>query len=76
VLESAVPLLVGAAAAAGVGFLAAGLFLRSQLGYTLHPPDAVYYGVVAAGLLIALAVLASTLPVLRRITDPETARFE
>ncbi|NYJ04759.1 ABC transporter permease [Petropleomorpha daqingensis] len=76
VLESAVPLLVGAATATGIGFLAAGLFLRSQLGYTLHPPDAVYYVVVAAGLLIALAVLASTLPVLRRITDPETARFE
>jgi hypothetical protein len=76
VLESAVPLLVGAAVAIGVGFLAAALFLRSQLGYTLHPPTAVYYLVVAGGLLAALAVLASTLPLLRRITDPETARFE
>ena len=76
VLESAVPLLAGAVLAAGVGFLTAGLFLRSQLGYALHPPDAVYYVVVVAGLLLALLVLASTLPVLRRITDPETARFE
>lgn len=76
VLESAVPLLVGAAAAIGVGFLAAALFLRSQLGYALQPPGGVYYVVVAAGLLAALAVLASTLPVLRRITDPEAARFE
>ena len=76
VLESAVPLLAGAVLAAGVGFLTAGLLLRSQLGYALHPPDAVYYVVVVAGLLLALLVLASTLPVLRRITDPETARFE
>jgi hypothetical protein len=76
VLESAVPLLVGAAVAIAVGFLAAGLFLRSQLGYALHPPSGAYYLVVAAGLVAALAVLASTLPVLRRITDPESARFE
>jgi hypothetical protein len=32
--------------------------------------------VVAAGLLAASAVLASTLPLLRRTTAPETARFE
>lgn len=76
VLESAVPLLVGAAVAIGVGFLAAGLFLHSQLGFALQAPGAGYYAVVAAGLLVAFLVLASTLPVLRRITDPETARFE
>jgi hypothetical protein len=76
VLESAVPLLIGTAVAIGTGFLAAGLFLRSQLGYALHPPGGAYYLVVAAGLLAALAVLASTLPLLRRITAPEAARFE
>ena len=76
VLESAVPLLVGAAVAIGIGFLAAGLFLRSQLGYALAPPGAAYYVVVGAGLVAALAVLGSTLPLLRRITDPESARFE
>src|SRR3954467_10392386 len=76
VLESAVPLLVGAVVAIGVGFLAAALFLRSQLGYALHLPGAAYYLVVAAGLLAALGVLASTLPLLRRITAPESARLE
>jgi hypothetical protein len=76
VLESAVPLLLAAAVAIGTGFLAAGLFLRSQLGYALHPPGSTYYLVVGAGLLTALAVLASTLPLLRRITGAETARFE
>jgi hypothetical protein len=75
-LESAVPLLVGSAVAVGTGFLVAALFLRSQLGYPLHAPGAAYYLAVAAGLLAALAVLASTLPVLRRITAPEAARFE
>jgi predicted lysophospholipase L1 biosynthesis ABC-type transport system permease subunit len=76
VLESAVPLLVGAAVAIGTGFLAAALFLRSQLGYALEPPGGAYWIVVAAGVLAALVVLASTLPLLRRITDPGTARFE
>ena len=76
VLESAVPLLVGAAVAIGTGFLAAALFLRSQLGYALSPPGGAYYVVVGAGLVAALAVLASTLPLLRRITAPEGARFE
>jgi predicted lysophospholipase L1 biosynthesis ABC-type transport system permease subunit len=76
VLESAVPLVVGAAVAIGIGFLTAALFLRSQLGYALHLPGAAYYLVVAAGLLAALGVLASTLPLLRRITAPESARFE
>ena len=75
-LESAVPLLAGAAVAIGVGFLAAGLFLRSQLGYALSPPGGGYYVVVGLGLLAALAVLASTLPLLGRVTAPETARFE
>jgi hypothetical protein len=64
------------AAAIGTGFLAAALFLRSQLGYALHAPGAGYYLVVAAGLLAAFAVLASTLPLLRLITAPESARFE
>jgi predicted lysophospholipase L1 biosynthesis ABC-type transport system permease subunit len=76
VLESAVPLLVGSAAAIGTGFLTAALFLRSQLGYDLHPPGGAYYLAVAAGLLGASAVLGSTLPLLRRTTAPETARFE
>jgi hypothetical protein len=76
VLESAVPLLLGAAAAMGTGFLAAFLFLRSQLDQTLQPPGWAYAGVVAAGLVAALAVLASTLPVLARLTGPENARAE
>ena len=75
-IESAVPLLAAAAVSIGTGFLAAYLFLRSQLSETLQPPGPAYYAVVAAGLLAALAIIASTLPVLRRVTGPETARNE
>ncbi|MFL6077076.1 MAG: FtsX-like permease family protein [Mycobacteriales bacterium] len=73
-LESAVPLLLAAIVATGTGFAAAQLFLRSQLGYTLHPPGLEYYLVLLAGLLMALAVIASTLPLLDRVTGPEAAR--
>ena len=75
-LETAVPLLSVAAVAVGMGFLAAALFLRSQLDYALHPPGAGFWVPVAAGLAAALAVVASTMPLLRRITGPETARNE
>jgi predicted lysophospholipase L1 biosynthesis ABC-type transport system permease subunit len=75
-LESAVPLLVTAVVSTGTGFLAAQLFLRSQLGETLRPPGAEYYLIVVAGLAASLGVIASTLPLLIRITGPETARIE
>ncbi|MFF7634676.1 FtsX-like permease family protein [Kitasatospora sp. NPDC008050] len=73
-LESAVPLFVVAAVAIGTGFLAAALFLKAQLDYSLRAPGAEYYLIVAGGLAAALAVITATLPVLRRITGPEVAR--
>ena len=75
-LESVVPLLAVAVVAIGVGFLAAALFLRAQLDYPLSPPGASYFALVGAGLAASLAVIASTLPLLRRLTGPETARNE
>lgn len=74
VLESTVPLIIASAFAIGVGFVTAYLFLRSQLAETLQSPDGSYFGVVAAGLVASIAIIVSTLPVLRRITGPETAR--
>ena len=73
-LESAVPLLTVAVVAIGAGFLAAHLFLRAQLQYALHAPGPAYYLIVAAGLGGSLAIIASTLPLLARITGPEAAR--
>jgi hypothetical protein len=75
-LETVVPLLITAVVAAGCGFLGADLFLRAQMDRTLQPPGGDYYLVVLAGLVASLAVIASTLPLLSRITGPETARNE
>jgi hypothetical protein len=75
-LESAVPLLITAVISTGLGFLAAGLFASAQMGYSLRPPGAEYYVIVLAGLAASLGIIASTLPVLNRITGPETARNE
>jgi hypothetical protein len=75
-LESAVPLLAIAVISIGAGFLSAGLFLRSQLNQSLVAPSAGYYVIVVAGLVASLGLIASTLPVLRRITGPESARNE
>lgn len=75
-LEAAAPLLLTAAASVAAAFLAAHLFLRAQLRETLQAPGPAYYLVLAAGLLASLVVIASTLPLLNRITGPETARNE
>jgi hypothetical protein len=75
-LESATPLLAAAVVATGVGFLAAHLFLTAQMNYALRPPGVAYYVIVTAGVAASLGTIASTLPLLRRITGPETARNE
>jgi hypothetical protein len=73
-LESAVPLLLAAAVAIGAGLLTAELFLEAQLDYTLVLPGAEFWLLIGASLLVPLGVIASTLPLLERITGPETAR--
>ncbi|MFE9453916.1 FtsX-like permease family protein [Streptomyces sp. NPDC006739] len=75
-LESAVPLLVVSLVAIGMGFLAAQLYVQAQFGYSISPPGIGYYAIVLAGLAASLGVIASTMPLLRRITGPETARNE
>jgi hypothetical protein len=75
-LESAVPMLAVAVLAIGMGFLAAQLFLKAQMDYTLTAPGVEYYVIVVTGLAACLGIIASTLPLLERITGPETARSE
>jgi hypothetical protein len=75
-LESAVPLLAVAIISACLGLLVAELFLRSQLGLNLVPPGPAYYGYIAGGLVLSLGVIAATLPLLNRLTGPESARSE
>ncbi|WP_224274200.1 FtsX-like permease family protein [Streptomyces sp. LS1784] len=73
-LESALPLLVVSAIAVGTGFAAAAMFLKSQMQYDLVSPGVLYFGLTAFGLAASLGIIASTLPLLKRITGPEAAR--
>ncbi|MEV6975610.1 FtsX-like permease family protein [Kitasatospora sp. NPDC093806] len=73
-LESALPLLVVAAIATGTGFAASAMFLKSQMHYELVAPGVVFFLLVALGLVASLGIIASTLPLLKRITGPEAAR--
>jgi ABC-type antimicrobial peptide transport system permease subunit len=75
-LETAVPLIAAAMVSIGAGFLASYLFLRSQLAETLQPPALDWYVVTAAGLVAAFVIVASTLPVLERITGAEAVRTD
>ena len=74
--ETAVPLIAIAAVSTGVGLLAADLFLRSQLGETLRAPGVLYYLTLLGGLVLALGLIASTLPLLERVTRPDNPRVE
>jgi predicted lysophospholipase L1 biosynthesis ABC-type transport system permease subunit len=75
-LETAAPMVTVAVTAIGTGFLAAQLFLKAQMGYTLSAPGPAFWAIVATGLAACLGIIASTLPLLERITGPETARSE
>jgi predicted lysophospholipase L1 biosynthesis ABC-type transport system permease subunit len=74
VLETAMPLVVIAVFSSAIGFLATSMFVRSQLAETLQPPGSSYFVLAAAGLIASLAIIASTFPLLARITGAETAR--
>ena len=74
-LESAVPLLVTAVLAIGVGFAASAMFAAAQVG-PFVAPGAAYYVITGAGIAVSLGIIASTIPLLRRITGPEVARNE
>jgi hypothetical protein len=75
-LESAVPLLAVAAVAIGTGFAAAAMYATMEMKLSLVSPGAAYYVLTAAGIALALGLIAATFPLLRRITGPETARSE
>lgn len=75
-LEAVLPLFAAAALAITTGFVAAELFLRSQLGENLRPPGMEYYMIVALGLAVSLVIIESTLPLIERITGAEVARNE
>jgi hypothetical protein len=74
-LESAVPLLVTAVIAIGVGFAAAAMYAAVQIR-AFAAPGAAYYLITGAGIVLSLGIIAATMPLLRRITGSEVARNE
>ncbi|WP_345136328.1 FtsX-like permease family protein [Dactylosporangium darangshiense] len=77
-LESLVPLVSATAVA-----VVAGAVVAMSVTHTLAPggaplraPGPGYLAALAVGFAAALAAIASTLPLLRRMTDPDGARFE
>ena len=75
-LESALPLLLVAVVSIAVGLVSAALFLSSQLDIAFRIPGIAYWATVVGGLAASLAIIASTFPLLNRITGPEVARNE
>ena len=75
-LESALPLLLVAAVSIVVGLVSAALYLHSQVGIAFSIPGIAYWATVVGGLAASLAIIASTFPLLNRITGPEVARNE
>jgi hypothetical protein len=75
-LESAVPLMVTAAVSIGAGFAASAMFAKAQLERPMAGPDPAYYLITALGIVLSLGIIAATMPLLKRITGPETARTE
>ncbi len=75
-LESALPLFLVAAVSILVGLVSAALYLHSQVGIAFSIPGITYWATVAGGLAASLAIIASTFPLLNRITGPEAARNE
>jgi predicted lysophospholipase L1 biosynthesis ABC-type transport system permease subunit len=75
-LEAALPLLLVAAVSIVVGLVGAALYLRSQVDIAFRLPGIAYWATVLGGLAASLAIIASTFPILNRITGPEVARNE
>jgi hypothetical protein len=75
-LETAVPLLAGAAVALGTGFAVSAMYTSLALRHPMVAPGGAYYLLTAGGILAALGIIAATFPLLARITGPEVARNE
>jgi hypothetical protein len=75
-LEAAVPLVGLAVVSASGGLLTAELLLRALRGTTMRLPGTPYVLTLLAGIVLALAVVMATMPLLNRISAPENARSE
>jgi hypothetical protein len=81
-LEAALPLVAASVFAAAIGLSIAIPVVKTLLSslepnatYPVHPSPG-YYLVLGIGLIVSLALVTATLPLLGRMTDPDNARFE
>lgn len=79
-LEGLLPLVTASLVAAATG-IGVAIPLVKALPKLRHEPNLAlpgpaYYAAMGVGLLVALVVISSTLPVLARVTRPNNARFE
>jgi len=75
-VEGALPLVLTATVSIIVGLASAALYLHSQVGIAFHVPGIGYWTIILAGMAASLAIIASTFPLLKRMTGPEVARNE
>jgi hypothetical protein len=80
VLESVLPLVSASLVAAATGIGVAIPLVKALPPLRNEPsvahPGGTYYFAMAAGLVVALMVISSALPLIRRVTQPNSARFE
>lgn len=75
--EAAAPLVAVAIVTAGLALVVTALTLESDTdGPPFALPGTGYWLALVGGLVVALAVLAATLPLLNRLTSPGSVRFE
>ena len=60
--------------AIGTGFGAAALYATEAQSRPMVAPGLAYYLLTASGIIVSLAIIAATFPILTRITGPEAAR--
>ncbi len=73
-LEGAVPLLTVAVVAIGTGFGAAAMYATEAQSRPMVAPGLAYYLLTVGGIIVSLAIIAATFPILTRITGPEVTR--
>ena len=74
--EAGGPLLAVAAASVVVGFVVAAMVLSVVGAHTWRAPSVGYWLALTGGVTGAMAIVASTFPLLNRLTSLESARFE
>ena len=62
--------------AIGVGFAGAAMYAPVAQNRPMVAPGAAYYLLTAGRIIISVAIIAATFPLLTRITGPEAARNE